>query len=174
MRRSAVRVRASAPRTIRCPASAGHLIVRGADARTRETRGQVACLMHRGRVICRIRLHGKPRLRRHVLRHVWPLVLVLWLLDKARNSYYQNERRRGYAGRCNERGGHALRMASEHEGAIPGRVFKRGRRLSECMRFLVMRDIEEAPTPAVKLAGMLASARERRGCGVGRADCRGH
>ena len=33
--------------------------------------------------------------------------------------------------------------------------------MSERMRFLVMRDIEEAPTPAGKLANILASARAK-------------
>ena len=34
-----------------------------------------------------------------------------------------------------------------------------GQKMSERMRFLVMRDIEEASTPAARLSGILASAR---------------
>ena len=40
-----------------------------------------------------------------------------------------------------------------------GKCAQTGQKMSERMRFLVMRDIEEAPTPAGRLADILASAR---------------
>lgn len=52
-----------------------------------------------------------------------------------------------------------------------------GQKMSERMRFLVMRDsdTEEAPTPAGRLSSILASARVKgEACRIGRAHHRGY
>lgn len=41
------------------------------------------------------------------------------------------------------------------------KCMRSGQKMSERMRYLVMRDIEEAPTPADRLSGILASARAK-------------
>ena len=50
-------------------------------------------------------------------------------------------------------------LPSSTKERFQGKCAQTGQKMSERMRFLVMRDIEDSPTPADRLAGILASAR---------------